>query len=693
MYAAISPRDNAVALFRDDGFVSVLNPQGSSLADIPAERYFARHRDTSIATVTDAKHAVDILARHSEMSLCLDMTLLLFDHDITVQTRGELATELDRLLRSNENREYVLDVTLTTPFPADADRTGATSAVKGHAVVGEVVTTILDSQDAVQVVFNSWLLIRDLPLVKQNGADKSFAILSRHSVFRRFAIEARDHTSLSALTASLAMDESLKRQLDAAPRIVVDLAKQLKPHLRHAQQSAEAIGLPTVKRSRLPINVTFEESLPQHHTGHAAFLAAVSQVEKISDLYRQLKDQQASSMLQQLVTEQLKHEEGEEYLVKSLCNIANRVNARGRPEIGLECLMKALQFPNGIDAQLYFQIGNELRELRQFDESIKCYRHAKQLDDGSLADQIRLAIIRVTVAKGRYEEALSAYLEIPDLRLKPMELSGLGTLYRKMGRLRDAREEYTACLKIADDFHLAHAGLGEVKKQIGRPHEAIAQYNALLRRFTDIDDGPRKVYELARSQLFRMTKQYDKSEAILRELAATFPGDRGVHTQFAQLLALRGQMKEAQEHFKMAKGKNLHDLGQLIFAKVNRESRFEYSAQEFSVACDSLLPEERGLASCAEAYDLLRNSEYRRAQEELRDSTFVDRLTSDLASVLRFHAQQRCGANVNYKSEYALCRVAKRSDRSLRNAIQAIAAGNYADAVDLEREFLLRIAA
>jgi len=694
MYAAISPRDCAVGLLRkEDGLVHVLDYAGVPVRSMSAERYLSQHRDTLVVDVRDGKHAADILAERSTMSMCLDMTLLLFDRDISGQTRQELAVELNRLFQDNDNRNYVLDVVLCRPLSPIADVDGAVKAVESANIAQDVVTSILNCQDRVRLILESWLLVKQEPLVQQAGAERVFALLSRHGVFRRLALEAADTAQLDAIKSALVMDADLHAELDAAPRIVQRLVKELKQKLPVGRTKQPAVHGQADVEVVKPEWQEYDVAKPQHTSVHAAYSAAVSQVEKIVYLFGQLKDRQAQAILDELIAEQRKHPDGEQHLVKSLCNIARQVDARGRPEISSNCLTRALEFTNGIDSQLYLQIGTGLRELREFDPAVNCYEHAKQLDDGSLSEKIHLAMIRVTVAKGSYEEALSEYLAIPDLKYKPSELSGLGTLYRKMGLPREAREAYRSCLQIDGEFPSAYAGLAEIRKQTGKPHQAIAEYNAIIRRFPGLDVGSKKVYDLARSHLFRLTRQYDKSEGILHELANAFPADRAVHLQFAKVLALRGAFDQAQEHFEKAKGPALRDLGQLVFVAASKRFDSAFVHEGLANIQASLMPEDRGLVSCVEAYDLITNSDFALAQQVLRDATFVDRLVRDFADVLRFHALRKVSSGFDYKSDHWLCRVAKRSDHTLRCAMHSIVSDDYEKAHSLEAEFLLRVAA
>ncbi|MCH7687387.1 MAG: hypothetical protein IH899_12010, partial [Planctomycetes bacterium] len=164
--------------------------------------------------------------------------------------------------------------------------------------------------------------------------------------------------------------------------------------------------------------------------------------------------------------------------------------------------------------------------------------------------------------------------------------------------------------------------------------------------------------------------------------------------QLAKLLALRGYLDQAQEHFEKAKGTSLENLGQLIFAKASKTFNSARVREGLANIQTSLMPEDKGLASCIEAYDLITNSDFDRAQQVLPDHpTFVDRLVGDFSNVLRFHALRKASSSFNYKSDpdHSLCRVAKRSDRTLRRAMLSIDKGDYAEADRYESEFLLRV--
>jgi hypothetical protein len=235
MYATISPRDRVAGLISEsNGHVQLLDSNGAVLGSLPADAYYSRFPDTMVVDVQDAIQAVHELTRRSSMCLCLDMTLLLFDQDVSIATRRELAGELELLLKDHASHDYVLDILLSKPLPASADTDGATLATAGAKVARDFVHLILQSQERVSLVFNSWLAIIDDALVRQAGREDVFALFLRHGIFRRLATEAVDRAELDAIAASLAMDRGLSAQLDTAARIVTCLIREVRERLPQA---------------------------------------------------------------------------------------------------------------------------------------------------------------------------------------------------------------------------------------------------------------------------------------------------------------------------------------------------------------------------------------------------------------------------------------------------------------------------
>jgi tetratricopeptide (TPR) repeat protein len=190
-----------------------------------------------------------------------------------------------------------------------------------------------------------------------------------------------------------------------------------------------------------------------------------------------------------------------------------------------------------------------------------------------------------------------------------------------------------------------------------------------------------------------MTGQFPKAEQILGKLTNDFPSDSRVHLQFAKLLTLMGRYAEARKHFEQSTKSDVLDIGQIVFVKAMKRFDPSFSDTQATEMSPLLMPEELGIARCVEAYDLIGRGEFEAANETLSSSAAVDRLTRDFAQVLQYHARGKWRGTFGYKADHELCRIAKRSDRALRLAIHAISVGDYATAVGLESEFMLRLVA
>lgn len=693
MFVAISPRDGCFGILEGQK-VKVLDREKRPRGKLTATAYFSRFPDTALVEVNTSDEARKALERYETRSLSLDMLLLLFDHEVSNSTRKQLARELDSLFQDACNKDYVLDILLAKPMPETTDVNGAINAAKNFPVTDSILNTIINCQARVRSVYESWLLTSQETIVRQNDARHVFGIFCQLGVFRTLALEASDTSKLNRIQSQLMVNPDMEKQLDATPRIIQKLIENYRQKIPQSQPNAR---IPTKNETPSQDSVSDEETRreePKQTTPHAAYSAALSQIDKIVELYIRKKDHQANSILHQLISEHAKYAKRDKLTVKTLTNIATKVGSAGRSDVSLDCLYNALDYPNGIDSLLYLHIGTHLRESGEFDKALECYKFATALDDGSLEDRIRINTIHVAVARGHYNDALSEYLAIPNLDIKPHALLRLGTLYRKMGRLHDSRLTYFECLGLDEKMHAAKAGLAEIRKQSGKPHDAIADYNRILSEADNLDEGAKRVYELSRSHLFRITKQYKKAEVILRDLVNRYPADRDVHLQLAKLFELQGIHSGAEEHFYKAMGKSFNNLRELIFSKASSVFKPDPIDDRIQDIPSLLKPDETGLKTCFDAYTLIKESEFEKARIRLdNQGSMVDRMTKDYAEVLRFHTMKKLTSQFTYKSEHSMSRVAKGAYKTLREAMQSIQEEDFTTAEQLETEFLQRIAA
>jgi Flp pilus assembly protein TadD len=345
------------------------------------------------------------------------------------------------------------------------------------------------------------------------------------------------------------------------------------------------------------------------------------------------------------------------------------------------------------------QIGNELRSISEFDKALECYQKAKLLDDGTKAAGIRDEIIRTSVAKGEYSVALAQYMEIPAHEIFPGTLTSLGTLYRKMGNLRPARESYRCALNASNNWNdVADAGLAEATKQAGNPHKAIAQYNRIFDQYKDsMDHSSERVYVLALSQLFRLTGQYASAIKSLEKLLEYSPLDQEANFQLAKVYMLAGDLTRAASCIKLAKVPDLTgiacELFRIAMARISPEGFVLKPSNAATLrALEAFLPEERGLAGCRDAVVAIEEERYSDVITTLNSIKFVDRIHKDFADVLVYHANRRLDSNYDFRKEKSLCRILKRGFKPLRQTARLIALNKFDSASQDELRLCIRIA-
>ena len=692
--AVLCPRDNIVGLLSEDQqAVTTLTPSTLSGRAVPTGDFRARFADSSVIQVDSKEDAFDRLSEFQDRSLALDFTLLLFDEQVKGKTKADIAAELDEMLADKSCHDYVVDILFASPLPEAADAIGALEAASGKLSCASLIQLILDCQNRVRFAYDAWLSLRVNPMVTPAVIDDIRGAMVSQGVFRRLVERGKTQVEVDSIRGRIILEANENKKCDA--RILTSFisgysaklpvgrrmpnVEVVAEELSHNEPNAEVTGRSGLSKPRERADVKLER--------------AEKQIEAITDQFANGNDQLANRYLNELVDSQSNDVGDHRYLVKSLCNVANRCTIAGRREVSLECLKRALQFTAGIDTILYLQIGNEFRELNQFQRALDCYQEAKQLDSGEKRDSIRHEIIRVSVAKGDYETALQQYNEFDDLDRDPQLLSGLGTLHRKMGDLRGARLCYWQALSRRQSYHPAMAGLAEVRKQSGKHHRALASYNTILRDFpAEIEDMSRKIYELARSFLFRVTRQYKSSKLILEELLAKYPMDQDVHFQLAKVLTLTGDAERAREHFQNAQGTSLSKIASELYALAVGE-RIDTRGVPGQDAFTALyLPEHQGLANCKHAITAIAQGEYDQAEHLMRTARFVDKLHADFGAVLGFHAAKRINPGFNYKSRQTLARIGKRGYPELRESVHSIANDDFDTAEDRERRMCLLVA-
>lgn len=684
----VSPCDGfAGVLNESEGIVRLVLPASAEGREIAACNYGSRFPTTAVLQIDDVGEGIELFTKFQSQSIALDFALLLFDSGVSTKTRKDAALELDELLASVDSSNYVLDILLAAPLPSTADSAGAAAASKDFGRCRSFVDAIVEAQPRVRFAYASWLSISDDQAVSDMGCDNVRGLLIQNGVFRQLVLDGKTQQDRLALNARIVV--GLKGLVH--PRITTELVKAYLSHLPEG-----------VRIATKPDTISDQDDEPTQEArpirvkevgGADAKLAKVeSQIERIAELFGQRNDQLANQFLDELVESQTRDIADHSHVVKSLCNIATKCDVRGRRDISFTCLSRARQYRTGVDSVLFMQIGHALRSIRRFDDALACYSTALELDNGVYRDSIELDKIRVAVDQGYYDEALSTLFDrAGQVDYAPSYFGLIGTLYRKMGNLRDAREFFWRALDSDHSYHVARAGLAESNKQSGRHYKAIRSYEKLLSDFRNLDEGSAKVYDQARSYLFRLTHQSNKALELLTTLNTKYPADSDVHLQLAKLYMVEGDTIRARKHFQQANGPDLHQLAADLFSIADGKI-VDLPSLDLTVAESGVLPEEKGLLRCSKAMIALEQNDFENAMRVVSGPGYCDKLYSDFGTVLGYHARKKLDTGFNFKSNQVLSRIAKRGYRELKQSIAAISEDDFNSAKRFELRMCLLIA-
>ena len=148
--ALVSPRDGWAGWLSDDcRVVRLISPESQKGKAVDAGNYTSRFPDTAVVQADDADMVISRLADFQENSLALDFLLLLFDTQVSHETRASVAVELEKILADNACAvcpRHSVGVTA----PAECGGFCRKRCRGGHPCAVSLLATILEGQDRVR---------------------------------------------------------------------------------------------------------------------------------------------------------------------------------------------------------------------------------------------------------------------------------------------------------------------------------------------------------------------------------------------------------------------------------------------------------------------------------------------------------------------------------------------------------------
>lgn len=162
----------------------------------------------------------------------------------------------------------------------------------------------------------------------------------------------------------------------------------------------------------------------------------------------------------------------------ALANLATVLKASGQSDEALTVLQRAVKL-SGAGVEVWFNLGNHLRDLGDIDAAERAYSKALELQPGMQHASVNLARILVKTATQSFKDGDAATAQkgfARALRLQPTFQDahiGLGMALKELGRHEEAIECWKAALAINARSATAHNNLGAMYRLLKRPEEAV----------------------------------------------------------------------------------------------------------------------------------------------------------------------------------------------------------------------------
>lgn len=688
--ALISPRDQRTATI-DHTHSADATKQPTVLTNgvrLALGDYLGRFPATEFVTASSQESISASLSRATDRSSALDFCLMLFDSTLSQQLKGRAAQELDDLLLSEDNRNYVLDILLSQPLPKDADFATAKLVTCRGTESHCTVLLLEETRSRADFAYKAWLSIRKHAMVSQIGEYRVRANLILSGIIRRAVIELTTKHRLRELCGALIMET--QSHLD--PRVIWAFLNAYKQDLPEGSPAANktVVTMTPVGKGRDGNTVARASShsrIPRRSATDEQD-RALAEVDTITRLFLDGRDSHARQYLSQLIERQSIASD-QSHLVKSLCNIASRCTTGGRYDVAVECLLTAVKYEHGVDSRLFVQMGNLFKDLRRFDEATNSFRKANSFAENSAErDLINRELARLLVTQGDYKEALEAFRRLSDIDIAPESRTSMATLHRKMGDLSAARSIYSDVWHTTRS-HQSFAGLAEVNRQSGRLGKAVRKYAFLISQ-TEIDDRSAKVYKIAMSSVLSTWGKFKSARRILEPLSTTYQYDASIQLAMAKVCRLLGDFDVADELYRSSRSR-LHEYDQLAL-QLYETAVMNDAVSDTSITLPKVLPEFQALSHCNALLRRIITGDLAGLREMPTPKAAPFRIHSDFDSVLHYHACSRTGLGMGPLERLSVNRIRKRGLDVLKSAVRSIDRGDFESAIRFEREMCLRVA-
>ena len=376
---------------------------------------------------------------------------LIFDNDITPETRAEIAADIEKALRDKHSRSSLAARLYSEPFPDTADFDIAEkAALDANAVsLRALLKALQASQEAIRTTVLAWEAIPVSTFTDPHQKSLAREAYRDLGLFHDFALRAPEHPSgfLLEWLPTLHTPARVNHR-----RILMEWTKPFREQLhtefteedwqRAACEQEDADYAQDIEAPQKPSAA----SKRQHRLYPGLLQEIESQKESIRALIASGDLSRAEDTAKSLVEFQLNTGEPK-FAAMSLCDLARFAEETGRITTGLHFINLALATCPG-------------------DERSKI-QYASLLRAGG----------KTNAALAEYETLLGATLEPKN---DVVARNGYAECLRELGRTSEALDSYQETMAAHQNNVVARNGYAECLRELGRTNEALTWYQETM---------------------------------------------------------------------------------------------------------------------------------------------------------------------------------------------------------------------
>lgn len=436
---------------------------------------------------------------------------------------------------------------------------------------------------------------------------------------------------------------------------------------------------------------------------YESFIMVKKQISAITEALSKGQDSKAEKFVRELVQQQTTSFGNRNYLVKSLCNIAQQCAEMFRLDFEVECLNKALSLlPH--DTWALIQYGDHLKRVGKYDLALQTLAKAKLYGGNKI---LKASEADVYCQRGDYSKAISTYKSIQDWKNIPAVLTAIADNQRKMGSLDLAETGYKDLIRreqqgLFDSVHCntrAYTGVAEIAKRRGDFKRAISIYNETM-SLDGLDNRDLLYCKLGLSNVLKITGDFNGAYKIADEIIQQYPFALEARFLRGSILGLIGREQEGLLDLPVEEGTKpswrkwlRHYYRGLLLLKLDRYDEAKKDlVDEFPNAIAS--GEEKTILRMAAALWYLMKDDISSANEKLSKlSDLHDNHSQYLSLVLKLHCatlQEDAAKITSIRKDILGFNII---DVELNNAVLALEKKEYTIALQCETDAFLKLAA